>query len=133
MEALTIPLLTASSHADVPHLSGALHDKWFDRESFEYDRGRHTVEMAIGSVGRSPRASMRQLRRRQVLCNDHILEVANVYEAEIQDEAHTRLYNVNVVEYDAASRLLTIRSSFPVRLGFRVSNLHVVLARVRQN
>ena len=92
-----------------------IHDRWFDLNQVKYDAAQHKVTFEFGEKKNGP--------------FDQELTIKAVTGYQIDDEAHIQIYDINEVQIDPSTRLITITSSFPLTIEIQVEdNWEIIIA-----
>ena len=107
-------IFSSNRAADLQALNALLEDQWFDLNGLEWEKsariaiiplGQRRIQGGILAVSRAPDSFPKLLRIHHV---EHI---------EIVDTERIGLYELEMVTFDAAKSLLTIKSNFPLKFN----------------
>jgi hypothetical protein len=113
--------MRATEVSELALVSSEVHDEWFDLDAFGADS--NASELRIDLLGRGSRAPT------NVQAPTGILSVRHLIDWRADDEAGIRWYTVRELVYDTSERVIALRSSFPLVVTLRVSELDVTLTR----
>lgn len=96
----------ARNTAPMSHVSGWIHDKWFDVDAIAFDSGSSSVSIPL---------SDRKSEDPKLL-----LRCEGVAEVNVADTEKIGTYDINAIRWNPSSRTLLLKGNIPITVSMRM-------------